>query len=99
MALVSIESPGSPMEILKKYQRKSFWVADSKKIFNGSKGLRTLELNVLSFYYLYSKTIPETLKTFLPSLNEPWYSNEMKLPLAVTREEIITQSSKIEKIL
>lgn len=96
---ISFLSPSDPKELLQEVNGKVFTVDDSKKVYKGRYGLKRLELNVLGFYYILNRSLPESIKEFIPTLNTRWYQQKISLPIANSREEIITHSAKIEEEL
>lgn len=97
--LISIEAKEEPGLLVKDLQGKLFTVDDSKKVYKTKTGLKKIELNVLSFFYILNKKIPTNLKEFIPSLTEDWYKEDLPLPLSCTKEEIIETAQKIESEL
>ncbi len=91
-SVTTFSAPGPLKEILKDQQKKLLYVDDSKKVYQGKKGLEKLELNVLSFWYLLTNTIPEDSNTFIPTLGAPWYNTPVNLPIKVDKESIKNQA-------
>ncbi len=94
----TFSAPEPLLDLLKDQQKKLFYVDDSKKVFQGKNGLEKLEINVLSFYYLLTGTVPGSLQSFIPSLKSPWYRDELILPLKVTNSQIVEKADKIGKL-
>lgn len=94
--LISIEAKEEPGSLVTDLQGKLFTVDDSKKVYKTKTGLKKIELNVLSFFYIFNKKIPTNIKEFIPSLTENWYKEDLPLPLSCTKEEIIKTAQKIE---
>ena len=95
---VTLRSPKPLMEYLNPYQKKIFYVNDSKKVYQGVNGFKRLELNILSFYYLLNKTLPESIQNFIPTLKGEWYNDTLTIPIIANKEDIIEQAYSIDTL-
>lgn len=94
--LTKIDSPEEPGLLVKDLQGKLFTVDDSKKIYKTKSGIKKLEMNVLSFFYIFNRSLPSNLKEFIPSLSEEWYKGNLPLPLICAPKEVIQHATTIE---
>ena len=87
-------------DYLKDIQKKLFYVDDSKKVYQGKFGLKKLEENVLSFYYVLNKVLPNSSLDFIPSLQSPWNKlNPIQLPITANKYEIKQKANNILELL
>lgn len=94
----TFSSPSPLKDLLQDQQKKLFTVDDSKKVYQGKRGFERLEHSVLSFYTLLTGKVPDSFKEFIPSLKSPWYSNDLKLPLKVSKDKIVETAGEIAKL-
>lgn len=97
-SLTTFESPSPLKPLLEDQQKKLFYVDDSKKVYQGKKGLERLEENVLIFYKIFTGSIPEDLQTFIPSLKSTWYKERLPLPIVANKNKISDQAHMITEL-
>lgn len=97
-ASTTMQSPQNLKELLKDIPKKLFYVDDSKKVYQGKYGFQRLELNVLAFYTVLGRELPESINSFIPTLNSDWNIQNSSLPISVTKDQVYSSAESIRNI-